>query len=522
MKNHPPLLELPDRSAVAGRSSADAMEPESWREALRRAECGFASCDDFLLLSGDPLGMDALADRSERVWPQLRCLAVLHPELIPPFAEWFREPDRLEPYVEAAFEGAADEDVARWEKYWAVVVHCLDVAACTEVFLGLLRNRRRDLGTLTRPGRSILRREARQRLTTATPELVPLLFPCDAVECREILGDPELPAEWRGFALAATLKTSKSRMIRRDVCEAALASLRVAPPDVLSQYVLRAQHIYPEHPELWRAIAESDLDRGEVVERLLELGNAIAPVRWRPLLDDLGAFADRVVLGPDRLIRVLAVAGAEADAWPLWDAVIARLDTRFLSGDLSQVAQWSAIERARRRAVRSRATFLPERLASKLDAGIALQRWMNRRGIDAEPAHLQTAFAVLGCPLPAALHTIYHTAFGAPTVGGDLPKVERFAELFLALYPVSVNTDAAAAAWQSIASTVPSPDREALQGYFWARLVPGVQREKRMENTPIAPAPAAAPQSSWKSEALLYSGIIGIVGLLLGALLLFW
>jgi hypothetical protein len=522
VKNHPPVLEFPDRFAAAGGAGAEVLACDDWREALRRAERGFASCDDLLLLGSDPVGLDALLDREAVVWPQLRCLAVVHPEVIPPFAEWFRVPERLGPYLDAAFEGAADEDAVRWEKYWAVVVNSLDGAACTELFLGLLRSRRRDLGTLTRPGRSILRREARRRLTAATPELVPLLFPCDAVECREILGDPGLPAEWRGFALAATLKTSKAQAVRRDVSEAALAVLREAPADLLGQYILRAQHIYPEHPELWHALAESHFDRGEVVDRLLELGGAVAPARWHPLLDDLGAFADRSVLHPDRLLRVLAAAGAESDAWPLWEALVGRLDARFLAGDFSQAGEWSSVERARRRAVRDRATFLPDHLAAKLDAGIALQRWMNRREADAEPAHLHAAFAALGCPLPASLHTIYRRAFGAPTVGGDLPKLERFAELFLALYPVAVNTEAAAAAWQSIAATVPSPDREALQGYFWARMVPEVPREKRTESVPIAPVSVAAPQPAWKFEALLYSGIIGMVALMLGALLLFW
>ena len=522
MKTHPLLVELPDRTAAAGRSGAEVPERDDWREALRRAECGFACCDDLLLLGADPLGRGELADRNAVVWPQLRCLAVLHPELIAPFAEWFREPDRLEPYLDAAFDAAADEDARRWEQYWAVVVRSQSAAACADVFLGLLRNRRRDLGALTRPGRSILRREARRLLSTATPELVPLLFPCDAVECRDILGDGELPAEWRGFALAATLKSSKSHVVRPDVHAAALEYLRAAPPDVLGQFVLRAQHIYPDHPELWRAIAGCELDRGEVIERLLELGTAVAPSRWHTLLDDLGAFTDGAILGPDRLIRVLAASGAESDAWSLWDAVIARLDTRFLSGDSSQVAQWSAIERARRRAVRSRATFLPDRLTAKLDAGIAIQQWLNRRDADAEAGHLPAAFAALGCPLPETLHTIFHGAFGSPTVGADLPKVERFARLFLALHPVDGNTDAASAAWQSLAATVPSPHRESLQGYFWTRVVPDVRREGRGPENAEQPARTPAPPQSWMREALLYSAIIGVVALMLGALLLFW
>ena len=522
MKNHPPLPDSPDRAAVAGRTGAEVAECDGWRDALRRAERGFACCDDLLLLAEDPLGMDALRDREAAVWPQVRCLAVLHPELIPPFADWFREPERLEPYLNVAFEAVADEDAARWEKYWAVVVRSRDAAACTDMFLGLLRSRRRALGALTRPGRSILRREARRRLTAATPELVPLLFPCDAVECREILGDGELPPEWRGFALAATLKSSTSRVVRGDVCEAAIACLREAPQDVLREYVLRAQHIYPEHPELWRAIAESELDHGEVIERLLELGGAVAPARWHPLLGELGAFAAGEFLDPDRLLRVLAAAGAEADAWPLWDALVGRLDTRFLTGDTSQVAEWSVIERARRRAARDRATFLSDRLTAKLDAGITVQRWLNRREADGELGNLPGAFAALGCPLPETLHTIFHRALGAPTVGSDLPKVERFARMFLAIYPVETDADAASAAWQTIAATLPSPHRESLQGYFWTRMVAEVQRETGEELRPADPVRSAAPPIPWMSEALLYSGIIGAVVLMLGALLLFW
>ena len=274
--------------------------------------------------------------------------------------------------------------------------------------------------------------------------------------------------------------------------------------------------------ELWRATVECGLDRGEVIERLLELGPAIPAARWHPLLHELGAFTDAAILGPDRLLRVLEAAGAEPDAWPLWDAVVARLDTRFLTGDSSQVAEWSAIERARRRIARSRAALLPERLTRKLDSGIALQHWLNRRAPDAEPETLQAAFAALDSPLPAALPTIFHGALGAPTVGGDLPKVERFAQMFLALYPVGTDADAAAAAWESIAATVPPPHRESLQGYFWARMMPAVERDDRPSRNPAAIPGASAPHMPWLFEALLYSGIIGFIGLLVGALLLFW
>ena len=193
-----------------------------------------------------------------------------------------------------------------------------------------------------------------------------------------------------------------------------------------------------------------------------------------------------------------------------------------MTGDASQVAEWSAVERARRRAARARATLLPDRLAAKLDAGIALQRWLNRPDADADTGPLPAAFAALDLPLPATLHAIFHGAFGSPTVGGDLPNVERFARLFLAFYPTEGNADAAAAAWQSLADTVLPPHRETLQGYFWARMAPGARREVRTPGKVEPPPAACAPLIPWRLEALLYTGIIGAIGLMRGALLLFW
>lgn len=495
------------------------------REALLRIECGFASADDLLLLGGSPTGMAALRFRTDKVWPQLRCLATIHPELIAPFVEWFREPDRIEPYLHAAFEAVADEDIPGWQKYWGVVAQSHDSPALQEHFLGVLRSRRRDLNTLTRPGRTALRHEAVRCLRDATPEVVPLLYPCDAAECDEMLADELLPAKWRAFALAATLKASKSRMVRRDVYSSAKAFLPRASAEIQREYILRAQHILADHPELWSALTESELDRGDVLDRLLELGGSIANPRWKELLDSLGVFAPHSkALTRDRLLRLLATVGAEPDAWPIWQAAIARLDLRFLKGDFSQASEWTILDRARQRATRGPGgeTPFPTALTAKLEAGLTIQRWMTRPTPDDPAPSIHAAFAILGCSIPAALRTIFHSAFGAPTVGRDLAKVERFAKVFLALYPVDTDADAAIAAWQALAGTVPQSQRESLLGYFWTRMMPGEPRETRLARPLAKPAHPEATLRVWKLEALLYAGIIGFVSLLLAALLLIW
>ena len=262
-------------------------EPGAASEALLRIDAGFAGADDLLLLGGFAAGMNALLARSEIVWPQLRCLATIHSELIPRFLEWFRPPERVQPYLIAAFEAVADEDVAAWKKFWGVVVRSQKPPVLADYFLTLLRTRRRELTTLTGPGRRILRREAASCLLQATPEVGPLLFPGNVGECEEILRDDLLPAKWRAFSLASTLKTSKTRTIPREVDAAARTFLTVAPVDVLREYILRAQHILPDHPELWNAVLDSPLKRDAVTKRIQELGENISAPRKKVLLDSL-------------------------------------------------------------------------------------------------------------------------------------------------------------------------------------------------------------------------------------------
>lgn len=501
--------------------------PAGAREAMARVERGFASADDLLLLASQVAGMEALRVRSAKVWPQLRCLATIHRELIPPFVEWFRESESVQPYLNAAFEAVADEDIAAWTKYWGVVEQAHDPPARAGHFLALLRSRRRDLNSLTRPGRMALRREAVRCLADATPEVVPLLYPCDSTECEEILTDDLLPAKWRAFALAATLKESKSRHIQREVCSTARAFLPRASPDLLREFLLRAQHILADHPELWNAVIESTLDRGDVLDRLLELGPAIAAPRWKELLESLGTFAPGgKTLTRDRLLRLLATAGVEPDAWPIWQAAIARLDLRFLKGDFSQSSDWALIERARRRATHDPkhpvGKPFPPALAAKLEAGLTIQRWMTQPRSDEASAGLHTALAMLGCPPPAALRSIFHSAFGAPTVDRESAKLDRFAQMFLALYPVDTGAQAAITAWQALAATVPQPRRESLQAYFWTRMMPAELRGAGRGRPAVKPAHSAATLRAWKLEALLYSGIIAVVILLVGAILLIW
>ena len=262
-------------------------EPGAANEALLRIDAGFAGADDLLLLGGFAAGMNALLARSEIVWPQLRCLATIHGELIPVFRDWFGPPERVQPYLIAAFEAVADEDSAGWKKYWRVVAQSQKPSVLADYFLTLLRTRRRELTTLTGPGRRILRREAVNCLFQATPEVVPLLFPGNVGECEEILRDELLPAKWRAFSLAATLKTSKTRTIPRAVDAAARAFLPVAPADVLREYILRAQHILTDHPELWNAVLDSPLNRDTVTLRIQELGESIPGPRKKLLLDSL-------------------------------------------------------------------------------------------------------------------------------------------------------------------------------------------------------------------------------------------
>ena len=390
------LHPMPIEPASGGRRHV----PATADEALARVDRGFASADDLLLLAGQVAGLEALRVRGAKVWPQLRCLATIHRELIPPFVEWFREPERVQPYLTAAFEAVADEDLPAWTKYWGVVAQSHDPPARAGHFLALLRSRRRDLTSLTRPGRTALRREAVRCLADATPELVPLLYPCDSTECEEILTDDLLPAKWRAFALAATLKASKSRFIQREVCSTARAFLPRASPDLLREFLLRAQHILADHPELWNAVIESSLDRGDVLDRLLELGTAVSAPRWKELLESLGTFApDGKTLTRDRLLRLLATAGVEPEAWPIWQAAIAQLDLRFLKGDFSQSSDWSIIERARRRATHDPnhpgERPFPPALAAKLEAGLTIQRWMTQPRSDETSAGLHTAFAML-------------------------------------------------------------------------------------------------------------------------------
>ena len=515
------LVEMPTQSP-SGEWRAVA---SGVREAILRIERGFASADDLLLLGNNSTGMAALRVRADKVWPQVRCLATIHPELIPPFVEWFREPDRIEPYLHAAFEAVADEDIPAWNKYWGVVATSQKATALADHFLWLLRSRRSDLNTLTRPGRAALRSEAVRCLEDATPEVVPLLYPCDAVECGAILADERLPAKWRAFVLAATLKASKSRMIQREVFAEAKAFLPRASPDILREYIVRAQHVFADHPELWNALLESPLDKGDVLDRLLELDATVANPRWKELLDSLGVFApDSRVLTRDRLLKLLATVGVEADAWPIWHAAIARLDLRFLKGDFSQASEWTILERARQRATRGPggdAPF-PAALTAKLEAGLTVQRWMTRPTSDDPAASVHAAFAILGCNIPAALRTIFHSAFGAPTVGRDLAKVDRFARVFLALYPVEADPNPAIDAWQTLAATVPQSHRESLLGYFWTRMMPAVPREAHLARPRAKAAHPAATLRAWKLEAFLCGGIIGFVFLLLGALLLIW
>lgn len=262
-------------------------EPGVASEALLHIDAGFAGADDLLLLGGFTAGMDALLARSEIVWSQLRCLATIHSELIPVFVDWFLPPDRVQPYLIAAFDAVADEDISAWKKYWGVVSKSQQPAVLADYFLTLLRTRRRELTTLTGPGRRILRRAAVNCLFQATPEVVPLLFPGNVGECEEILRDELLPAKWRAFSLAATLKTSKTRTIPREVDAAARAFLPVAPTDVLREYILRAQHILTDHPELWNAVLDSPLSRSVVAERIQELGESISGPRKKLLLDSL-------------------------------------------------------------------------------------------------------------------------------------------------------------------------------------------------------------------------------------------
>ena len=461
-------------------------------EAMARIERGFASADDLLLLGGHNIGMESLVHRSATVWPQLRCLATIHPELIPRFADWFRDRDRVQPYLRAAFEAIADEDIPNWKKYWGVVAQTHEPPDRADHFLDLLRSRRRDLTALTRPGRTALRHEAVRCLGEASPEVVPLLYPVDALECEEILNDDTLPPKWRGFALAATLKTSKSRMIPRDVSAAARSFLPRATADVLREYLLRAQHLLAEHHELWAAVVDSPLDRGFVIDRLLELGTAVPPERLH------------------RMLASLKTLGFE------------RLDLRFLKGDFSQAGEWRAIDRARQRAIQvgGADTFTPE-MTAKLDAGLLIQKWMAQPQSPI-PAHdLHAAFAHLGCPLPGTLRLIFRSAFGSPAVGRNMARVEHFAALFLALYPVDVDTQAAAAAWDSIVAKAPQPQRESLRGYFWTRMVPRVPAASKIERVPLLRHEPATLRA-WKLEALLYAGIIAGVFLLLVAVLLIW
>ena len=487
-------------------------------EALRRVERGFASADDLLHLSGFLAGRDALNDIPDVVWPQLRCLAVVHPELIPPFTEWFRNADRLQPYLLAAFEAVADEDIACWNKYWAVIAASQSAADRGEYFLELLRCHRRDLQPLTRPGRRALLHEATRCLVDATPEVVPLLYPTDAVECREILRDERLPPKWRAFSLAATLKSSKTRTVDPEIDAEARVFLGEAPPDLLREYILRAQHIAPEHPELWNAVVESPHERGDLLELLLELGTAIPGPRWHALVDSLGAFhRDSATLTADRLGRMLAVVGADPTAWPIWQAALARLDLRFLKGDFSLAEHWTTLDRARKARPEQP---LPAEITARLDAGLLLKSWMSQPH-GTPPEDLHAAFAALNCPVPTALRALFHSVYGAPTVGRDLAAVDRFAEVFRTLYPAA-SDPRAAAAWQTLAGTVPARQRESLLGYFWTRMAPATPGEIPLDRDAIPQSKTLALTRMWKIEAFVYSGIIGAVFLLLGALLLLW
>ncbi len=487
-------------------------------EALRRVERGFASADDLLHLSGFLAGRDALKDIPDVVWPQLRCLAVVHPELIPPFTEWFRNADRLQPYLLAAFEAVADEDIACWNKYWAVIAASQSPADRAEFFLELLRCHRRDLQPLTRPGRRALLHEATRCLVDATPEVVPLLYPTDAVECREILRDERLPPKWRAFSLAATLKSSKTRTVDPEIDAEARVFLGEAPPDLLREYILRAQHIAPEHPELWNAVVESPHERGDLLELLLELGTAIPGPRWHALVDSLGAFhRDSATLTADRLGRMLAVVGADPTAWPIWQAALARLDLRFLKGDFSLAEHWTTLDRARKARPEQP---LPAEITARLDAGLLLKDWVTQPH-GTPPEDLHAAFATLNCPVPTALRALFHSVYGAPTVGRDLAAVDRFAEVFRTLYPVA-SDPRAAAAWQTLAGTVPARQRESLLGYFWTRMAPATPGEIPLGRDAIPQSKTSALARAWKIEAFVYSGIIGAVFLLLGALLLLW
>lgn len=499
-----------------------AVEPirqsDGANDALRRVERGFASADDLLHLSGFLAGRDALKDIPDVVWPQLRCLAVLHPELIPPFFEWFRNADRLRPYLHAAFEAVADEDIACWNKYWAVIATSQSPADRAEFFLELLRCHRRDLQSLTRPGRRALRHEATRCFADATPEVVPLLYPTDAVECREILRDELLPVKWRAFSLAATLKSSKTRTVHPEIDAEAHVFLAGASPDLVREYLLRAQHVSAEHPELWNAVLDSPHDRGDLLERLLELGTAIPGPRWHPLLDSLGAFRrESAALTPDRLGRTLAIVGADPTAWPIWQGALARLDLRFLKGDFTQTEDWSTLDRARK----ARPDLsLPLEITARLDAGLLLKGWVTQpHGMPA--ADLHTAFAALNCPVPTALRAMFHFFYGAPTVGRDLAAVDRFAEIFRTLYPVS-SDPRAAAAWQTLAGTVPAPQRESLLGYYWTRMSPATPVETPQDRDAIPASQTPELARVWRIEALIYSGIIGAVFLLIGVLLLLW
>ncbi len=487
-------------------------------EALRRVERGFASADDLLHLSGFLAGRDALKDIPEVVWPQLRCLAVIHPELIPPFTEWFRNADRLRPYLHAAFEAVADEDIACWNKYWAVIATSQSPADRAEFYLELLRCHRRDLHTLTRPGRRALRHEATRCLADATPEVVPLLYPTDAVECRELLRDELLPPKWRAFSLAATLKSSKTRTVHPEIDAEARVYLGEATPDLLREYILRAQHISAEHPELWNAVVESPHERGDLLERLLELGTAIPGPRWHPLVDSLGAFRrESAALTADRLGRMLAIIGADATAWPIWQAALARLDLRFLKGDFSLAEHWTTLDRARKARPEQP---LPVEVTARLDAGLLLKSWVTQPH-GSPPEGLHAAFATLNCPVPTALRALFHSVYGAPTVGRDLAAVDRFAEIFRTLYPVAADPRAAEA-WQTLAGTVPARHRESLLGYFWTRMAPATPDKVPPDNEVVSQSKTPALARVWKIEAFVYSGIIGAVFLLLGALLLLW
>ena len=487
-------------------------------EALRRVERGFASADDLLHLAGFLAGRDALKDIPDVVWPQLRCLAVVHPELIPPFGEWFRNADRLRPYLHAAFEAVADEDIGCWNKYWSVIAASQSAADRAGYFLELLRCHRRDLQTLTRPGRRALRHEATRCFADATPEVVPLLYPTDAVECREILRDELLPPKWRAFSLAATLKSSKTRTVQPEIDAEARVFLGEANPDLLREYILRAQHISAEHPELWNAVVDSPHDRGDLIERLLELGTAIPAPRWHPLLDSLGAFRrDSAALTAPRLGRTLAIVGADATAWPVWQAALARLDLRVLKGDFTQAEDWDTFDRARKARPEQP---LPIEITARLDAGLLLKSWVTQpHGSPAEALH--AAFATLNCPVPTALRALFHSVYGAPTVGRDLAAVDRFAEVFRTLYPVAADPRAAEA-WQTLAGTVSARHRESLLGYFWTRMAPATPAETPPDRGAIPALGASAIARAWKFEAFVYCGIIGGVFLLLGALLLLW